>query len=70
MPELKCQSIRCHIPGLGFLKGSSVWPPDLPIPQAMKTCTRMNNLVNLDGIEIYEGKFIEPKEKILQKHLN
>lgn len=41
MPELKYCSISCHIPGFGFRKGSSSLVtalPDLPIPQAIKTC--------------------------------
>lgn len=35
MPELKCFSIICHIPGLGLRKGSSTLPSN---PQAIKTC--------------------------------
>lgn len=39
MPELKCCSIRCHIPGLGLRKGSSSFlsalPDLLPTPQAI-----------------------------------
>jgi len=35
MPELKCFSITCHIPGLGLRKGSSTLPS---YPQAIKTC--------------------------------
>jgi len=54
MPELKCFSISCHIPGFGFRKGSSssvpalpdlpFFPalPDLPVPQAIKTCMDKN----------------------------
>ena len=41
MPELKCFSITCHIPGLGLRKGSAAWLEDSPNPQAIKTCTKI-----------------------------
>lgn len=40
MPELKCCSKICHIPGLGFRKGSS---PRLG-PQAMKTWIQITEI--------------------------
>jgi len=49
MPELKCCSIRCHIPGLGLRKASSfvLTAPDLrPTPQAIKTCTDKIQILN------------------------